>query len=229
NMGLNVATGDFLMFVDADDFVEPDFVRAMGEQIRHHDIAVCAYDRVRATSQPFVLGPSAILSLDDLYEHTLCTPLIGGGCCNKIFRMNVFRRFSLKFDQRIAVGEDLLLLMQYFEHCKSAYYIEDILYHYRFNDESATESGFVQKQVTAATASILTAMDEMERHIDRSIASQARALDYRKTRSSLRLFFQMILSGTSDPKILRSIQRIVRESVVAFVNSRHAKMLERVV
>ena len=229
NMGMDAAKGDFLMFVDADDYVEPDFVRSMAKQMEHHDIVVCAYDRVRDTSQPFVLGRSAALSLDDLYEHTLCTQLIGGGCCNKIFRMETVRQFSLRFDQRIAVGEDLLFLMQYFELCKSAYYIGDILYHYRFNDESATESGFAQKKVTAATASILTAMGEMERYIDRSVGYQAAALDYRKTRSSLRLFFQMILSGTNSPEILLSIQRNVRESVGVFLRSPHAKMLERVV
>ena len=229
NLGMDMARGDLLMFVDADDYVEPEFVGSMAHNMKHHDIVTCAYDRVRSISQPFVLGKSCEISMADLYEHTLCTLMIGGGCCNKIFRMDIVRELSLRFDTRIAVGEDLLLLVQYLKRCRSAYYIGEILYHYRYNEASATEAGFTSQKLSQGSISVLTAMDEMERHIDRGVRYQADAMDYRKSRSSLRLFFQMVLARSPEPAVLKAIQKHIRQSLFTFLKSRHSKTLERVV
>ena len=230
NLALDLARGVYTLFVDADDYVVPAFVQRLKEQMETHDVVVCAYDRVREGSeQPFVLGRTAELPLDSLYEHTLCTQMIGGGCCNKVFRLETINRHALRFDTRIAVGEDMLFLVQYFQHCTSAYYVGDVLYHYRFNEVSSNESGFVQREVSASSISILMAMDEMEQYVDRSVHYQAQALDYRKARSSLRLFFQMVLAQKSDRAALRSIRQNIRQSIGGFVRSRHSKALERVV
>ena len=230
NLGLELARGAYVLFVDSDDYVEADFVRLMGEQIGQHDVVVCAYDRVKVEgAQPFVLGSSGALSLDQLYEHTLSTLLVGGGCCNKAFRLEPIRRHGLRFDTRIAVGEDMLFLVQYYQYCQSAYFESRVLYHYRFNEVSSNEAGFSQKAITPATASILVAMAEMERFIDRSVRHQAEALDYRKARSSLRLFFQMVLTRTLNRALLVEIRRNIRQSIFTFLRSRHSKALERVV
>jgi hypothetical protein len=155
--------------------------------------------------------------------------MIGGGCCNKIFRMEIVRELSLRFDTRIAVGEDLLLLVQYLKRCRSAYYIGEILYHYRYNEASATEAGFTSHKLSQGSISVLTAMDEMEQHIDRGVRYQADAMDYRKSRSSLRLFFQMVLARSPEPVVLKAIQKHIRRSLFTFLKSRHSKTLERVV
>jgi glycosyltransferase involved in cell wall biosynthesis len=230
NLGMELARGAYVLFVDADDYVETHFVREMGAQIERHDVVVCAYDRVKVEgAQPFVLGPSGALSMADLYEHTLSTLLVGGGCCNKAFRLAPIRQYGLHFDTRIAVGEDMLFLIQYYRHCQSAYFVSGVLYHYRFNEVSSNEAGFSQKAITPATASILLAMDEMEQHIDRSVRHQAEALDYRKARSSLRLFFQMVLTRKLNRTLLADIRRNIRQSLFTFLKSRHSKTLERVV
>ncbi|WP_247596974.1 glycosyltransferase [Hydrogenophaga sp. PAMC20947] len=228
NLALELATGAYVVFVDADDYVAPAFVQRMGDRMVDHDVVVCAYNRVRADSaQPFVLCGSGALALDALYEHTLCTLLIGGGCCNKAFRMDTIRKHALRFDTRIAVGEDLLFLVQYYQHCRTAYYIGDTLYHYRYNEVSATESAFAQKKVHQGSASILMALDEMEHHIDRTVPFQVAFLGYRKVRSSLRLFFQMVLSRTWNTQWLVAIKRNIRQSFGVFVSSTHARWLER--
>jgi len=230
NQALDAAAGDCVVFIDADDYVEPDFLRKLVEPMASHDLAVCAYDRVRPDgAQPFVLGTSGELSLQVLYEHTLCTQMIGGGCCNKIFRMALIRDLSLRFDGRIAVGEDMLFLVQYYRQCRSAWLVGDVLYHYRFNEVSATESGFAQKRVSQRTASILLAVESMASHIDPDAAYQRQFVQFRKARSSLRLFFQIVLSRTNDPAMMSSMQRIMRDSLRSFLGSEHARPLEKVV
>lgn len=230
NLALENARGEFLLFIDADDYVEPGFVAGMVKAIEQAEVAACAYDRVRADSaQSFVLGPTGPMGMQDLYEHTLCTQLIGGGCCNKIFRMAIIRELGLCFDTRIAVGEDMLFLVRYYQRCQRAGYVGEVLYHYRYNEVSATEAGFAERKVDQRTASILIAVEAMGQHVDASVDWQRQFLDYRKARSGLRLFFQMVLSRTGDAALLGAIQRIMRSSLKAYLRSRHTRTLEKLV
>lgn len=230
NRALKEAVGKYVLFVDADDYVAPTFVQAMLQAVHGRDVAACAYDRVRpSSSQPFVLRESGELSMRDLFEHTLCTQQIGGGCCNKIFRLDIIRSLALSFDQTIAVGEDMLFLVRYYQRCERAGYVGDILYHYRFNEASATEASFAEKKVTARTASILSAVGAMSQYIDPAVAWQRDFVAYRQARSGVRLFFQMVLSRTSDVGMMSALERLMRGSVWAYVRSEHAKSLERLV
>jgi glycosyltransferase involved in cell wall biosynthesis len=70
NLGLSVARGDLILFVDADDTVEPDFVASMREALVGQDLAVCAYDSVGAQlSVPFVLPQGAPVTLELAYHQ----------------------------------------------------------------------------------------------------------------------------------------------------------------
>ena len=44
NAGLDVATGEFIAFVDSDDYVEPDYIAAMinATEEKHADLAMCS-------------------------------------------------------------------------------------------------------------------------------------------------------------------------------------------
>lgn len=230
NLALDQIRGDYVVFIDADDYVDATFLSKMVEALNDGDVVACAYDRVRPSgSQPFVLGQAGPISLEALYEHTLCTQWIGGGCCNKIFRADLIRQMNLRFDTRIAVGEDMLFLVQYYQRCRSAAYVGDVLYHYRFNEVSATEAGFAQKKVNERTASILLALDAMAQRIDAGVGYQRQALAFRRVRSGMRLFFQMVLSRTRDPALMTAIEGHVRAGLQSFLASRHARLFEKLV
>src|SRR3954451_24006623 len=44
NAGVRVATGDALLFVDADDEVEPQYVAAMADALQHHEFVAARFD-----------------------------------------------------------------------------------------------------------------------------------------------------------------------------------------
>lgn len=45
NMGMNMATGEYVGFVDSDDYVHPDYIQCLTNsmEIHHADISVCSY------------------------------------------------------------------------------------------------------------------------------------------------------------------------------------------
>jgi len=228
NLGLCKARGVWVLFVDADDTVEPHFVAAMRAAIQGKDFAACAYARVGPKgSTPFVLRGSQAVSLGQVYEHTLCTPVMNGGCCNKIFRMDLIREHGLRFNEQFSVGEDMVFLAQYLKHCQTVGYVPEVLYHYTVNPQSLTRSALTRRQVSERDASVLLAMDalvEVMGDQDRTVKVVG---DFRRVRSSLRLLFQMVLTDTKEPLWLAHIHRHFRAGIGRHWQSAHARWIER--
>jgi glycosyltransferase involved in cell wall biosynthesis len=229
NLGLSKARGAWILFVDADDMVHPDFVAAMRAAVQGKDFAVCAYDRVGPKgSTPFVMRDSQAVSLAQVYEHTLCTPVMNGGCCNKIFRMDVIREHGLRFNEQFSVGEDMVFLAHYLKHSQTVGYVPEVLYHYTVNPQSLTRSALTRRQVSDRDASVLLAMDALV-EVLKDQGPEVKALgDFRRVRSSLRLLFQMVLTDTREPLWLAHIHRHFRAGMWGHWRSVHARWVERV-
>jgi glycosyltransferase involved in cell wall biosynthesis len=228
NLGLSVAQGQWVLFVDADDTVEPHFVAAMRAAIQGKDFAVCGYDRVGPKgSTPFVMRGSQSVSLGQVYEHTLCTPVMNGGCCNKVFRMDLIREHGLRFNEKISVGEDMVFLAQYLKHCQTVGYVPEVLYHYTVNPQSLTRSALTRRQVSERDASVLLAMDALVEVMKDQDPEVKAVVDFRRVRSSLRLLFQMVLTHTREPLWLAHIHRHFRAGMRGHWRSSHARWVER--
>lgn len=228
NLALTFVRGDVVLFVDADDTVEPDFIAVMRTAIEGKDLVVCAYDSVRPTgSESFVLSSSTIVNMDAVYEHSFCTQIINGGCCNKAFRLDLIRQHGLRFNESFSVGEDMVFLAEYFQHCERVAYVNRVLYHYTVNAQSLTQSAISQGRVTARDASVLSAMDALVLALKDQSPLVRGYGDFRRVRSSLRLLFQMVLAGTQEPKWLAHIAHHSRAGLVAFWLSSHSRWLER--
>ena len=227
NLGLSLAKGDWVLFVDADDTVEPDFVATMRAALAGNDLAICAYDSVgHNEARSFVMPKGQAVTMTQVYEHSLCSLIINGGCCNKAFRLDLIRQHGLWFDEHFSVGEDMVFLVRYFAHCSRVDYVHRILYHYTINAQSLTQSAIVQRRTTDRDASVLLAMDALAEEL-RTQSRQVQGFgEFRRVRSSLRLLFQMVLSGTQQPEWLAHIARHTRAGLWVFVWSPHARWIE---
>ena len=50
NMGLSAAKGEFIGFVDSDDWIEPKLYETMLSIIQNHDIAICGHRKIQRYS-----------------------------------------------------------------------------------------------------------------------------------------------------------------------------------
>ena len=109
NLALQNARGDLICFVDADDTVQEDFLRALAEAVTDAQIAVCGYNIVRedGSSDP-VLPARERLTGTETMKRVFTDEAINGFLWNKIFRAEIIRDYSIRFDEKIHVGEDML-------------------------------------------------------------------------------------------------------------------------
>lgn len=152
NAGLDVARGEYVIFPDPDDWVEPNYVaRLMELQEQYCPELLCIGYNVDSDTcsvpankrQPFqqMDGVQAQRAL-------LLPPTISGFAWNKLYHMDIIRSNGLKFLDDVGTTEDMDFAFCYLQYCKRVVFSpEDRLYHYYQRSGAATHSNFSCKKL----------------------------------------------------------------------------------
>lgn len=149
--GISVATGDFIGFVDSDDYIESNMYQTMIEAAisTNSDIVQCdiihegeSYSRkVLNNAKNILLNKDEIMQelLPQIVNFWKYSPLLmSPSRCNKIFRRELLIDNIKYYDARINYGEDLSMIFSILFDCERVLLLKDCLYHYRVNLNSIT-------------------------------------------------------------------------------------------
>ena len=146
--GIAVASGEYIGFVDADDWVEPEmYERLMYEAETHSvDIVSCGYFLDKGDSRTITRGTdekNVIKSESErqiFFEGILAKGFdwtknrnIPPSVCNKVFRKSLLENAYVRIDERIIWDEDTVTVLSTALNSKCIVLIPDALYHYRQN------------------------------------------------------------------------------------------------
>ena len=143
NSGLDVAMGEYVAFVDSDDYLDEDSLLSMVELTKHYDADLfCFGIRMTTTDKPmqrkqqhdtlYTVDSSNLIKKILLY-NTNCGP------CSKMFRTKRLQNF--RFDESLKIGEDLLFNLHYLSNLHSPIICSDLcVYNYYTNPSSAMHS-----------------------------------------------------------------------------------------
>ncbi len=132
NLGLLQAKGEFIQFVDSDDYIEPQMCFEMINALKTTlaDIAICGYNKVNQEQNISVKGIDRYVCNFKEIEKEL--PYLFQNAFlnypwNKLYRRDVLTSL---FDLNLAVGEDLIFNLDNFQNAKSIILLEDCFYNY---------------------------------------------------------------------------------------------------
>lgn len=150
NAGLDIAAGEWVMFVDSDDmFTDPDAVALAVElgQTNDADMVVCplAYAPGKQTAPYKVKTLTGHVAAESMLYQTADPYGLQPSPCAKLIRRLVFKRFSF---QPGTLYEDLLLLPQLTASLRKVVVTNHPVYFYRDNPES-TLCSFSQRRYQA--------------------------------------------------------------------------------
>lgn len=137
NVGLDNAKGKWITFIDSDDYIYENTFNLISSH--NEDLLIFNYDVNRngtvrcGESIPSCYNSYPIKKVLDeyIYSELLRTPW------SKFFKKNIIN--TLRFDKRIAIGEDTLFVLQYLQKCKSLFLFESkyyIWYNYKVQYKS---------------------------------------------------------------------------------------------
>ncbi len=175
NAGLEVFTGEYLTFIDSDDYVEKTYVESLVDNMDDSTgIVVCSYRSLNPDLElieDFLICNTTIVSvIDDAFDFM--EKSVNYGILCKLFKKETVS--GLCFDEKICNGEDALFCAQAYVKVKTIKYIPKILYSYIHYDNSLSH-----RLVTHDTLKLLDAWNDIYRTFPESSASyRTCALEY---------------------------------------------------
>lgn len=143
---LEKVNGDYVLFVDSDDWIEPDMVaflvgKAMASEA---DIVVCGM--VKNDDTPKVQYTEEVLDQDTTVKKFLFHKELSGSLWNKLIKTSLLH--GLRFDRRISYGEDALFCWHVLQRAHVIVFTDRQLYHYRMVDSSLSHQSFGEKKLS---------------------------------------------------------------------------------
>lgn len=145
NAGLDIATGDYIGFVDPDDWVENKIFDVLNGELENGSIDVLRYNAFR---QGEILNalPFQGKYTEDRLENEFVLPLIGaekfggmfilGVLWLHVFRRDLIQKYKIRFSPNLRRCEDRLFTLTCVLHAHNVKFIDAVLYNYAINDDS---------------------------------------------------------------------------------------------
>lgn len=149
NRGIDYATGDYIIFVDSDDFIDEKLLERASKLYANDEIDLVLFSfkysyinrNLEVVHNYKETGKYNIKEfLNDFYVlyrlHIL--HCIG----TKIYNTSILRKHNLKFNEDISYCEDIGFCVRYLGKVKEIYYINEPLYDYRVINPNSLISGY---------------------------------------------------------------------------------------
>ncbi|MBF0577893.1 glycosyltransferase [Dysgonomonas sp. GY617] len=145
NSGLDIATGDYISFVDPDDYIELNTYETLIPYLDNNSIDILrfnAYRKGEILNQLPFKGEYA----GERFEQEIVLPMVGsekfggmfilGVLWIHLFRRKVIEKNHIRFNKELRRCEDRLFTITAMLHSNRMFFIDSVLYHYQVNDES---------------------------------------------------------------------------------------------
>jgi len=157
NSGLEIATGEFIAFVDSDDFVSEDMYEKLYLEVKKEnaDTCLCGLNRITSAGDVNVFENPLkrnVYRKDRVLQDILVNMLgsapacflddfIGMSVWKGIYSSNIIMKNKVRFcSEREFLSEDIIFNLDYFSWADSVAVIPDALYNYCENQVSLTKS-----------------------------------------------------------------------------------------
>ena len=141
NRGIEIARGKYLCFVDADDYIEPDFLRHFYDAFQADDcdfVKCGSYEDYYDANEKEVFAKSCVLS-DQVFRETKriinqvidmeLIPLFGYNW-NSCYKLDIITENKLRVDGTLKVHEDFVFNMAYLPFVRKMRCLSYCGYHY---------------------------------------------------------------------------------------------------
>ncbi len=141
NVALSESKGEWVAFIDSDDWIESDYVEQLYECAvqTKADVVACGYNRVTGKNKESINNSGNTMELSSKeFLIKVLNPQTGMGFCH----MKLYSKESLKgvlFDTNLVVGEDALFNEQVVLNIEKVCMLEKSLYNYRINLNSVVK------------------------------------------------------------------------------------------
>lgn len=134
NVGLDHANGEYIVFVDSDDYIHENMISTMMDKAEDADLVICNYKKVLNDTKKEIPQDAKCLKDDSwnykqFWEHYYLKNL-SVFCCvawNKLYKRKLFKNIRYPINE---IHEDEYIINDIVSRCNKIKIINDVLYYY---------------------------------------------------------------------------------------------------
>ena len=139
--GINISRGDYITFVDSDDWIEKDTLKVMYENMLRYNVDYVevgmqrVFDNLRLIKKKSISPVLGLIQIPELFDKYYISyfgyNIISVSIWGKLYKTDIIKQACLQ-PSNLKMGEDFYFSMMLFPHLKSIYISDYIGYNYRF-------------------------------------------------------------------------------------------------
>lgn len=143
NLGINTSTGNYLMFIDSDDYIENNYIEKMYTELLDNncDVAISGMTCCKESGQ-IIKKVSYKNNSTDLKFENIITEIINKltfcSACKTLIKKSIIIDNKILFNEKLKYCEDMLFSFTTLKKAKKIRYVNNVGYYYVYNENSAT-------------------------------------------------------------------------------------------
>ena len=173
NAGLNVAKGEYILFLDPDDYIEPNYLEVIDSNIGNYDLLVFSFYNVYKNKRIKGFGEDKILTNFEAQEYLVADSKYCGYVWNKVYKKEILDKYNINFDLNVTMSEDIMFTFQYLERIEDVKVIDKAIINYRQRKSSIISKKI--KNINAPTV-VKTYLYIINKSKDKDVVLKCKAL-----------------------------------------------------
>lgn len=211
NAGIDIATGDFICFIDSDDYIACDMIEQLMETMinGNADISVCTYTREENSFSQGIMHNVTVYSREKSLKILLTSMIIETSAWGKLYKRELFSKIRYPKGK---IYEDYATTYRLFDISDRIAYSDSKKYYYRKNPESITGKKFYSKQLQYFNIS-----KEVEEYFSIKYPKYVKHVKNRATKLAISFFKNMSSCKYDNEDDIKFVVRYIRKNFFRYI------------
>lgn len=138
NKALDRATGDYIGFIDSDDYIPEDYYKILEKNIEKNELVVCDINLVYEKGNTLTKCGTKDNKIINIMNNGLAA-----SACNKLFKKELFT--TMRYPNHI-INEDVAVILPIVANCKNVKYTDQTYYNYVQRESSIQNTSIDRKR-----------------------------------------------------------------------------------
>lgn len=213
NQAIQLARGEYLQFIDSDDWITPDATGLMVRMAQESKCEMVIADFYRVIGERLAhkgdIREDGLLTREEFALYMMEDPadFYYGVLWNKLYRRDIVEEFQLRMDENISWCEDFIFNMEYIRHVKNVYALHVPIYYYVKTPGSLVSQGMSITKTIQMKRTVFKCYNEFYKDIFKEE-------DYEKRRRQVyRFLVDVAGDGGVMPSIMPGAMKLGKERI----------------